>query len=194
MTSCLYIRSRFSFCVLGSAPGPPVCVSRPGTPAEGKRGSGLARRPRYPAEKNRRPLTRQLNQDEDPYTPQRRPRDCNGLRSELAVARSAHVTRQPAVHTQPTRAGLTQSGYARAATEAQRRRPFNAGSSRAPEKSRWNRSVPSTPSSHVRGRARERRERLHPHTTCRTSRPSPARGRGAARRASRTLLRMSRRC
>ena len=40
------------------------------------------------------------------------------------MARSAHVTRQPAVHTQPTRAGLTQSGYARAATEAQRRRPF----------------------------------------------------------------------
>jgi len=68
-----------------------------------------------------------------------------------------------------------------------------AGSS-CTEKSRWHSSVPSTPSSHVRGRAWERRECLHPHATCRTSRPSPARGRGAARRASRTLSRMSRRC
>jgi hypothetical protein len=52
------------------------------------------------------------------------------------------------------------------------------------KKSRWHSSAPSTPSSHVAG--------AHARTpTCRTSRPGPARGQGAARRTSHKLSRMS---
>jgi hypothetical protein len=55
----------------------------------------------------------------------------------------------------------------RVCTWPQRKRSIaapSAGSCSCTEKSKWHSSVPSTPTSHVRGRARERRERiLHPH-------------------------------
>ncbi len=73
------------------------------------------------------------------------------------MARSAR--RQPAVHTN----GPRPAGMHGAATEAQHRRPFRRVVCSCTEKSKWHSSVPSTPSSHVRGRTRERRERLHPH-------------------------------
>jgi hypothetical protein len=76
-----------------------------------------------------------------------------------------------------------------AATEAQHRRPFRRVIVHREEQ--WHSSAPSTPSSHVAG-ARGSAASACTHT-CRTSRPSPARGRGAARRASRMPTQLQRR-